>query len=184
MIIPLPWQAIIPEWCFRNYRNAWTVKEYCSLFIDTGHSLWTITIIPLIKVYNIDSNFYALKGHSIFKSVCNSEASWTAPFGITYRQLQPKLFLPAGPSATKHGPNRAQVRSLIADAQTTWQGRKGCSPPTRKTKIPRELSHLGMEIKVWSKDLVKLLYISWPFHFQCFSCRFFGLQLAFSFAIM
>jgi hypothetical protein len=30
---------------------------------------------------------------------------WTATFGITCRQLQPKLFLPAGPSATKHGPN-------------------------------------------------------------------------------
>ena len=28
----------------------------------------------------------------------------------------------------------------------------------RKTKIPKELSHSGMEIKVWSKDLVKLLY--------------------------
>jgi hypothetical protein len=26
----------------------------------------------------------------------------------------------------------------------------------RKTKIPKELSHLGMEIKVWSKDLVKI----------------------------
>jgi hypothetical protein len=32
------------------------------------------------------------------------------------------------------------------------------TPPTRKTKIPKELSHSGMEIKVWSKDLVKLLY--------------------------
>jgi hypothetical protein len=28
----------------------------------------------------------------------------------------------------------------------------------RKTKIPKELSHSGMKIKVWSKDLVKLLY--------------------------
>jgi hypothetical protein len=28
----------------------------------------------------------------------------------------------------------------------------------RKTMIPKELSHSGMEIKVWSKDLVKLLY--------------------------
>jgi hypothetical protein len=37
----------------------------------------------------------------------------------------------------------------------------------RKTKIPKELSHLGMEIKVWSKDLVKLLYHI-TFHFQCF----------------
>jgi hypothetical protein len=37
----------------------------------------------------------------------------------------------------------------------------------RKTKIPKELSHLGMEIKVWSKDLVKLLY-HFTIHFQCF----------------
>jgi hypothetical protein len=28
-----------------------------------------------------------------------------------------------------------------------------------KTKIPKELSHSGMEIKVWSKDLVKLQYL-------------------------
>jgi hypothetical protein len=28
----------------------------------------------------------------------------------------------------------------------------------RKTKIPKELLHSGMKIKVWSKDLVKLLY--------------------------
>jgi hypothetical protein len=33
-----------------------------------------------------------------------------------------------------------------------------CSPPMRKTKIPKELSHLRMEIKIWSKDWVKLLY--------------------------
>jgi hypothetical protein len=26
-------------------------------------------------------------------------------FGVTYKQLQPKLFLSAGPSATKRGPN-------------------------------------------------------------------------------
>ena len=29
-------------------------------------------------------------------------------FGVTYEQLQPKLFLFAGPSATKHGPNSGQ----------------------------------------------------------------------------
>jgi hypothetical protein len=29
----------------------------------------------------------------------------------------------------------------------------------RKTMIPKELSHSGMEIKVWSKDLVKLRYL-------------------------
>jgi hypothetical protein len=41
-------------------------------------------------------------------------------------------------------------------------------PPMRKTKIPNELSHSGMEIKVWSKDLVKLLYhltIQFPMFF-------------------
>jgi hypothetical protein len=33
-------------------------------------------------------------------------------------------------------------------------------------KIPKELSHSGMEIKVWSKDLVKLLY-----HLTTLLCR-------------
>jgi hypothetical protein len=38
-------------------------------------------------------------------------------FGITYEQLQPKLFLSAGPSATKHGPNSADRLPFLA--QTT-----------------------------------------------------------------
>jgi hypothetical protein len=37
----------------------------------------------------------------------------------------------------------------------------------RKMKIPNELSHSGVEINVWSKVWVKLLYPR-PFHFQCF----------------
>jgi hypothetical protein len=37
--------------------------------------------MSLIKVYNNDSNTYGLKGHSTFKSVCNSEASRTTTFG-------------------------------------------------------------------------------------------------------
>jgi hypothetical protein len=37
--------------------------------------------MPLIKVYNIDSDLNGLKGHSIFKSVCNTEASWRGTFG-------------------------------------------------------------------------------------------------------
>ena len=46
----------------------------------------------------------------------------------------------------------------------------------RKTKIPNELSHSGMEIKVCSKDWVKLLYhLTIPF--QMFSCRFFRFNL-------
>jgi hypothetical protein len=93
--IPLPWQRLISEWCDCDYRNPWTVKEYCSLFIDTGHSLWRITIMPLIKVYNIDSDLYGLKGHSIFKSVCNTEASWRGIFGqlIQTASAENRLFL-------------------------------------------------------------------------------------------
>jgi hypothetical protein len=68
--------------------------------------------MPLIKVYNIDSDLYRLKGHSIFKSVRPSSLDMlqyrsfmNGTFGVTYKQLQPKLSLSAGPSATKHGPN-------------------------------------------------------------------------------
>ena len=110
--IPLPWQIIIPEWSVCNYKNAWTVKEYCSLFIGTGHDPWGITIIPLVKIYNNDSDSYGLKSHSIFKSVCNSEASRSGTFGIAYKQLQPKLFLSTGPSAMKHGPNSSPFAVL------------------------------------------------------------------------
>jgi hypothetical protein len=44
--------------------------------------------------------------------------------------------------------------------------------------IPKELSHSGMEIKVWLKDLVKLLYhltILFPMSFLCkmsYNCLF------------
>jgi hypothetical protein len=34
-------------------------------------------------------------------------------FGITYKQLLPKLFLPVGSSAMKHGPNSSLIRELI-----------------------------------------------------------------------
>jgi hypothetical protein len=37
--------------------------------------------MPLIKTYNIDSDIYGLKGHSIFKSVCNAEALRRGTFG-------------------------------------------------------------------------------------------------------
>jgi hypothetical protein len=73
-------------------KNTWTVKEYCSLFIGTGHSLWGITIMPLIKVYNNDSNTYGLKGHSTFKSVCNPKASWRATFGHHMRTASAEAF--------------------------------------------------------------------------------------------
>jgi hypothetical protein len=37
-------------------------------------------------------------------------------------------------------------------------GEKRMFSSYEKSMIPKELSHSGMEIKVWSKDLVKLLY--------------------------
>ena len=71
----------IPTDAIAKYQNAWTATEYCSLFIGTGRSLWGITSMPLIKTYNIDSDIYGLKGHSIFKSVYTVEASWKGTFG-------------------------------------------------------------------------------------------------------
>jgi hypothetical protein len=77
----MPWQRLYSERCDCKYQNAWTVTEYCSLFIGTGRSLRGITSMPLIKTYNIDSDLYGLKGHSTFKSVCNAEALWKRTFG-------------------------------------------------------------------------------------------------------
>jgi hypothetical protein len=37
--------------------------------------------MPLIRTYSIDSDLYGLKGHSIFKSVCNAEALRRGTFG-------------------------------------------------------------------------------------------------------
>jgi hypothetical protein len=37
--------------------------------------------MPLMKAYNIDLDLYGLKGHPIFKSVCNTEASQRGTFG-------------------------------------------------------------------------------------------------------
>jgi hypothetical protein len=45
-------------------------------------------------------------------------------FGITYEQLLSKLFLPAGPSATKHGPNIGQAKFL----PSIWFASKICEP--------------------------------------------------------
>jgi hypothetical protein len=41
--------------------------------------------MPLIRDYNSDPNIYGLKGHSTFKSVCNSEASRRGSFGRLMR---------------------------------------------------------------------------------------------------
>jgi hypothetical protein len=40
-------------------------------------------------------------------------------FGVTYKQVLPKVFLPAGPSATKHGPNRLQVVEIPRKRENT-----------------------------------------------------------------
>jgi hypothetical protein len=42
-------------------------------------------------------------------------------FGIMFKQLQLKLFLFAGPSAMKHGPNRFEAKTLATITLTTIQ---------------------------------------------------------------
>jgi hypothetical protein len=50
-------------------------------------------------------------------------------FGITYKQLLPKVFLPAGPSATKHGPNskddinKSMTKDRIKVRLVEWRSR-------------------------------------------------------------
>jgi hypothetical protein len=62
--------------------------------------------MPLIKVYNIDSDLYGLKGHSIFKSVCNTRSFVKRNLRPSYRNsFSRKPLLPRRPSATKHRPN-------------------------------------------------------------------------------
>jgi hypothetical protein len=46
--------------------------------------------MPLIKVYNIDSNLYGLKGHSIFCRFVIPKLHEEGPSAILYKQLQPK----------------------------------------------------------------------------------------------
>jgi hypothetical protein len=41
-------------------------------------------------------------------------------FGVTYEQLQPKLSLSAGPSATKHGPNNQKSKNVIYGKKHMW----------------------------------------------------------------
>jgi hypothetical protein len=62
--------------------------------------------MPLIKVYNIDSDLYGLKGHSIFKSVCNTRSFVKRNLRPSYtNSFSRKPLLPSRPSATKHRPN-------------------------------------------------------------------------------
>jgi hypothetical protein len=51
--------------------------------------------MPLKKAYNIDSDIYGLKGHSIFRSVCNTEASRRGTFGhlIQTASAEDRFFL-------------------------------------------------------------------------------------------
>jgi hypothetical protein len=72
--------------------------------------------MPLIKTYNIDSDLYGLKGHSIFKSVCNTEASRRGTFGYLMQTgFSRGPLLSIRPSATKHRPNKDLSRRLLTN---------------------------------------------------------------------
>jgi hypothetical protein len=61
-------------------------------------------------------------------------------FGVTYGQLQPKLSLSAGPSATKHGPNRSKG----TESALVWRtGLSGVPPDSvRCTRtVQSQISH-------------------------------------------
>jgi hypothetical protein len=91
--------------------------------------------MPLIKAYNIDSDLYGLKSHSIFKSVYTVEASWKGTFGhlmqtasaenrfsledLRRRSIDPTLLNLAG----KHLQNKLQ--RLISTVQVKASSTKG-----------------------------------------------------------
>jgi hypothetical protein len=46
--------------------------------------------MPLIKVYNVDSDLYGLKGHSTLSQFVIPKLHEEEPSAISYKQLQPK----------------------------------------------------------------------------------------------
>jgi hypothetical protein len=71
--------------------------------------------MPLMKVYNIDSDLYGLKGHSIFKSVCNTRSFVKRNLRPSYtNSFSRKSLLPRRPSATKHRPNTVEAEYIAA----------------------------------------------------------------------
>ena len=70
-------------------------------------------------------------------------------FGITYEQLQPKLFLSAGPSATKHGPNKAQVEKLRTEL--CHRNRAWVEDGQRMNELRADVRHL--QDKLAERDL-------------------------------
>jgi hypothetical protein len=70
-------------------------------------------------------------------------------FGITYEQLQPKLFLSAGPSAMKHGPNKAQVEKLRTEL--CHRNRAWVEDGQRMNELRADVRHL--QDKLAERDL-------------------------------
>ena len=126
------------RWWKTRVKKAWTVEEYCSLFIGTGHSLWEFTTMPFMKVYNNDSNAYGLKGLSTFKSVHNSEALWRSSFGHRTRTASAEAassFKTFG--ATKHSPNSSPFRGARSFFVTSLIREKKKSLKLREAEGPK-----------------------------------------------
>jgi hypothetical protein len=85
--------------------------------------LWGITIMPLIKVYNIDSGLYGPKGHSIFKSVCNTEASWRGNFGhLTQAALAESRFFLEDLQRRSIDPTYSKLNIRRKNRNIVWPG--------------------------------------------------------------
>jgi hypothetical protein len=83
--------------------------------------------MPLIKVYNNDSDPYGLKCHSIFKSVRPFVFGYAVVPKLRERCLRhhvqaasAELFFFAGPSATKHGPNSIESNPSKSKISFEW----------------------------------------------------------------
>jgi hypothetical protein len=111
--------------------------------------------MPLIKAYNIDSDFHGLKSHSIFKSVYTVEASWKGTFGhliqtasaesrFSLEDLRRRSIDPTTPFGV---PSRSLLRPVHAHRSSSCA--VGATPPsTRGSTAPPPFSkHPGVRTR-------------------------------------
>ena len=76
----MPWQRLNSERCDYNPECVNSNGILFTIYRHRTQPVRNYNYAP-IKIYNIDSDLYGLKGHFIFKSVCNAEALRRGTFG-------------------------------------------------------------------------------------------------------
>ena len=102
----MPWQRLVPQRCDCNYQKC--VNSKGILFTIYRHRTQTVrnyNYAPHKSLQQRLKHLWTEKVILLLSRFVIPKLHEEKPSVITCGQLQPKLFLPAGPSATKHGPN-------------------------------------------------------------------------------